>query len=53
MAVVPKGIEMFPYLIGCYCRFSIFASVPLQEVELRVGWGPRRIPQVVWSWQRC
>jgi len=53
MAVMLEGIEMFPYLIGYFCRFAIFASVPLQEVELRVGRGPRRIPQVVWSWQRC
>lgn len=53
MSVIPEGIEIFPYLTGYYCRFPIFASVPLQEVELCVGWGPWRIPQVVWSWQRC
>jgi hypothetical protein len=37
MAVLPEGIEMFPSHIGCYCRFAIFASVPLQEIKLCVG----------------
>jgi hypothetical protein len=38
---------------GCYCRGSIAACVPVQETELCVGCGLRRVSKVALPGQRC
>jgi hypothetical protein len=37
----------------CHCRVAVAAHVPVQEAELCVGRGARRVPQVAWPGQRC